>query len=466
MPDELPVDCAHVWAVDQLGLAPACSAAAVERAFWTRLAQTEFAPHGSHIEAIDLLLQTADALARPDSTPQFRQHYERRLGEQIGAFAEQFFSLPPTDRKAKWWSLSTRASTCPPLHWRVERLKSGLAVDFRPLADAAAATNEVATWCGELFVLPPPARSTRKLEILTKLRAEAGNRLANAARQLAQLAPDIAALAPDLISEISNRDLAARRRARGRKTLARRQRGGETRGLVAFAGVSVVVIAVVFGGLMTRRRPVSGPQSQAQSDRQQLLLLAQSSQRTPLIIDAEFLLSTDQPLLKLSELSRQGPVKVRATAEQIVRLKQEMGEASFRICFGSDSGQGMGEIFEIDKAGDGGPGSQSPTARDPQQPDVISIDADDLLDPQHSPTQTLALLAVSQAARNRGGGDPLKQPRVQVRANAEQMRRLRERLTDAQFRVCFGNGLGDGMAELVETDKPNPPVPDKAGRSE
>ena len=64
------------------------------------------------------------------------------------------------------------------------------------------------------------------------------------------------------------------------------------------------------------------------------------------------------------------------------------------------------------------------------------------------------MLAIQQRSQNRAIANPLQKPRVQVRANAEQIRQLSEQLTESQFHVCFGSDFGEGMAELVKVDDP------------
>jgi hypothetical protein len=112
----------------------------------------------------------------------------------MAAFAQEYWSLPPKDRRARWAALS--AVAVPATRGWLSRLEPGLDIAGTPHANPLVRELEDAV--RELFVLEPVARPARRAAWLAD-RSESHRDFGDAARRLQADAPELTGLEPLLL---------------------------------------------------------------------------------------------------------------------------------------------------------------------------------------------------------------------------------------------------------------------------
>jgi len=195
------------WALQALDIPSGTTTRAVRSAIMAQLEECELVPPPIVAEAVQVLAPYAagSAAGQHDTPPPlpvaaagFSRHVERRLREQVEAFAEQFFSLTVPIRHATWLRLVDQAQAYPTIMLRLQGLRRGLGLVCPPLPDHEH--RLLAEACMQLFVMRPATRAVARNALLRR-REEKG--WVKSARQFARRYPPMAALAPELFEELN-----------------------------------------------------------------------------------------------------------------------------------------------------------------------------------------------------------------------------------------------------------------------
>lgn len=134
-----------------LGVPPEATPAEARAAFLRRLAVENFVPPEECTAATNALASTA--------LPVGPEEAERDAREDVETFAGEFWSLPPTARRARWAELWSQYPHGPAAA-RLRGLAPGLDVAVTPRANPEA--EALAACVREWFVLPPRKRAVRR----------------------------------------------------------------------------------------------------------------------------------------------------------------------------------------------------------------------------------------------------------------------------------------------------------------
>jgi hypothetical protein len=199
--NELDVELNHrqtAWAREQLGVPEAAGQSEIRQAFLKHIANEEFVPGDSIVEAFELL--------QPDSAPIATNEYSRferlQADEQVEAFAGRFFSLPPNKRLEEWNKLHEACTTAPRAVAALNRLERSLSLDIERLR-LQGEMKELANLLCEQAVLPPIKRADRRVEIIERCTSDP-QPWERAAQRMKSRYRDVAELDWTLVEHLSN----------------------------------------------------------------------------------------------------------------------------------------------------------------------------------------------------------------------------------------------------------------------
>lgn len=169
---------------------------AARAAFLRKLADADFAPPEGWVAAVNRL-GGANVPLSPDAVADAAD----AVRDEVDAFAAAFWSLTPEVRRATWSDLHARCPAGPTAAFLLH-LEIGLSAPTAPLPDPA--TEELAAFARELFVLRPRPRAVRRGEWLSE-HAAAGPALTAAARRIEVDVPALAVLDRPLFGRLSGK---------------------------------------------------------------------------------------------------------------------------------------------------------------------------------------------------------------------------------------------------------------------
>jgi hypothetical protein len=173
------VDPARSWAAEQLGVAAQAAPREARTAFLKRLEQSDFAPQDYWYRAFGILdpsVPRAGITIVPSPQEIRDREISNKATQSLDEFTNQFWKLPPGERRATWTRLQSACPGSARMKARLELLKPGLDIDTSAAIrgtppDAALRPHVVALskWLFETFVLSPEQRAFRRREYLTQL---------------------------------------------------------------------------------------------------------------------------------------------------------------------------------------------------------------------------------------------------------------------------------------------------------
>jgi len=182
------------WARQVLDVPEESSAEQSRRFALAQLARDGFMPEADAQQAILLLAgEAATATAGREGMAACQEWLKRQRRSEVEAFAQQFFRLPPAQRRQQWVELSQRCAFSVPLSARLEALEPGL--DFQPvdLGGERDAVRSLAQFLQESFLLPPHRRAASRAIFLCNV-AASPRTWQRAAQRLADRLPAVARL--------------------------------------------------------------------------------------------------------------------------------------------------------------------------------------------------------------------------------------------------------------------------------
>lgn len=207
------------WAREVLRIPESVSPEETRGLLLARLEEVEFVPPDPWEQAILLLAdEPAEALWRRGEGQEPLRPREALLQAEVDRLAEEFFGMPPSQRRRCWLDLMRQAEFSPVLVSQLQGLAAGLDAvppSFHTLRKPTP-TTELAEQVCRAFVLPPWERAAWHEEISrqAELQPKAWQ---NAARHLRRAYPQLVPLAPKTIGRLS--DL-----VRAQKAVAKRER--------------------------------------------------------------------------------------------------------------------------------------------------------------------------------------------------------------------------------------------------
>jgi hypothetical protein len=190
----------EAWAREQLEVSSEASAHEARAALLTQIGRDAFVPD-------DFLLPAYRSLTAPPredaAEAAFLAGEEQRVCEEVEEFARGMFDLSPDERRQCWQKLADTHSGSTKASARLYAISAGLTVDFDALDRASSQIQQLARWCGELLVLPPPQRSARRRAILTKMTGQRAQ-WRSIARQLSKRHAAFAALSLPFVRSVAD----------------------------------------------------------------------------------------------------------------------------------------------------------------------------------------------------------------------------------------------------------------------
>jgi hypothetical protein len=174
---------------DLLGASADAAPEAATAAFLSALPGESFLPPAQQVAAVNALAGMSVSTGRAGEA-------ERLLRDEMDAFAAEFWSLAPPERRAAWEDLTRRGADATRL-WELEP-----ALDLSSLALADPAAEELAVFIRELVVLPPRSRAIRRNSWLLEQHV-AGAKWRAALAVIERDLPALAALEPQLSFSLS-----------------------------------------------------------------------------------------------------------------------------------------------------------------------------------------------------------------------------------------------------------------------
>jgi hypothetical protein len=196
--DPDPRDGPRRWAAAQLRLVPDAGPEAMRAAFLRLLEQTDFAPPARCRRAWRVLAG-GGAPAAPD--PDALVEEDRCLGAEAEAFAGEFWSLAPGERRRRWAELSARCADAPGPRARLRQLEAGLSVRAAEPGAGDGRVGELAAAVQDIFVLGPGGRAAARQALRRRAREDPRDWEA-AARALRKQHPELAELQPGLVADL------------------------------------------------------------------------------------------------------------------------------------------------------------------------------------------------------------------------------------------------------------------------
>jgi hypothetical protein len=192
------------WAAKQLGVSPDVAADEARSVFLRRLPREDFVPDPSLWTAARCLGVGGDgAGATPRAEMDATREQEEALSVEIEDFANNYWTMPSADRRARWQVLSARAAPFLPLRARLKCLEGGLDVATPELpAGTDPRVADLTRSICELYVLRLAARSRAWQTQWRKLRWRISD-WRRAADKLRDHYPAILALLPDVREKLS-----------------------------------------------------------------------------------------------------------------------------------------------------------------------------------------------------------------------------------------------------------------------
>src|SRR5262249_25610102 len=136
--------------------------------YFRKLRESDFLPPRSLRQALRILDGTP-APAEPDRQWLFEE--EGRLRAEVTSFAEEFFTLPVTQRRQRWDALLSSCQRVPPLVARLQALKAGLNVENQSLPLDKSLHGQLAEHLLQSFPLPPLTRAASRQAFLCQIEA-------------------------------------------------------------------------------------------------------------------------------------------------------------------------------------------------------------------------------------------------------------------------------------------------------
>ncbi len=202
----------RAWTMRQLALDPGATPADVRSIFVQRLAEEDFVPPWRWQQAFSVVHRPAEAAGRVLGHGQLFADEEERLREEVSAFAGDFFTLGPEERKRRFSQLWEACEPYPALTDWLRELAPWLTLV--PAVPEDPRVAELADHVRRLFVLRPGARAGRRRALLQEMQAELSLWEA-AADQLCRSQLALASLEPVLIQYLRTwRKQMAERRVR------------------------------------------------------------------------------------------------------------------------------------------------------------------------------------------------------------------------------------------------------------
>jgi hypothetical protein len=149
----------------------------------------------------------------------FLADHERRLRDAVEAFAQRFFDLTPTERKATWSDLESQCRLFAPLRARLRGLQRGLEVEF-PASCGLEGGDRLLEHIRQAFVARPATCAAMNEAFLRTVRADTAVRSRKssatvdwraAVRKVRRQCRDVARLVPGFLDAV---DRATRKRRR------------------------------------------------------------------------------------------------------------------------------------------------------------------------------------------------------------------------------------------------------------
>lgn len=185
------------WARTELGIASTADEAETRRAFLKVVANDDFAPHSTKLQAYEMLRGDF----RDATTAAYHETGRQQTKERVERFAERVFLYTPKERRKEWESLRACSADLPVTWSILNRLQPILDIDFEQL-QFQDDSKELAEHLRELFTLPPAKRAERRSSIIEACKTDA-RRWEKVARSIASRHPNIAALDSPLVEQLS-----------------------------------------------------------------------------------------------------------------------------------------------------------------------------------------------------------------------------------------------------------------------
>jgi hypothetical protein len=220
--EQAPIDL-RMWAAVKLDIGPV-EPESVRQALLRRLPEDEFVPPLEWQQAAAI----AGVLPAPVAPPQDAvRDMEDCLSGGVEKLAEQFFTLPPDQRRQRWQEEYKDCAGSLQLAAWLHALEPGLAVEAQQASGLDPKSDQLAQQVLQLFPCRPAERAARRHRFLQGLKEQAATWEA-AARRLARTRPALAALEPVLIEYLTDW-------GRRQKQLAKARRKGRKRAALAGA---------------------------------------------------------------------------------------------------------------------------------------------------------------------------------------------------------------------------------------
>jgi hypothetical protein len=186
-------------AAELLGVPAGTDPAAARAAFLGRLERVEFAPPAHWCAGLGMLAGSAGAarLAGDEIAEARRQELEA----EVNHFSEEYWSLPPMERDARWQLLRDLCAAEPPLRLHLDHLAIGLDLEASEFTRFDGTSGLVAELVRELFPLQPAERAARRQAWFDQIGRMPKGYL-EAAALLRNEAPQLTALEPALLARL------------------------------------------------------------------------------------------------------------------------------------------------------------------------------------------------------------------------------------------------------------------------
>lgn len=198
------LECLVSWANQELGLSEPTDRRQLRSVVLDRLQSDSWLSAPSIQRAFEVLAHGPEgrkhALVGPDDGLYFLAA-EKRRRDSVETFAQQFFDLPPDERRNRWNALFRECADFPRLAHRLNALKPGLNA-YLPESPDDASLRDLSRHLGELFTATPVARARKRLTPSTELAGTMAQWSA-AARRLKQSHPQVAALDAKCLTDLS-----------------------------------------------------------------------------------------------------------------------------------------------------------------------------------------------------------------------------------------------------------------------
>jgi len=218
IPDR-PLPDLRPWAARVLELEADAPARELRAAFMLRLEQEDFVSPWREQQAFHVLRSQSERPVRQAlELGGIAEEEEDRLRDEIGQFADEYFSLGEEERRQRWEALWKQCVWNPALSAWLRGLERGLGVaslreETTGLGEPPAHRNELAELVAGVFVARPNLRGVRRRVILDRARQDRAA-WAAAARAVQTAAPELAALEPHVFSRLLAK---SKRRRQGKR---------------------------------------------------------------------------------------------------------------------------------------------------------------------------------------------------------------------------------------------------------